>query len=41
LVATQAQCERDQYTEPAFARAADNPQCLVGWRCKEQMRDER
>ena len=27
-------CERDETTEPAWAPAADAPQCLVGYRCR-------
>ncbi len=41
FVSTQAQCEPGQTTEPAFAPASDNPQCMVGWRCKEVSRDDR
>ena len=28
-------CEITEFIEPAFAPAADNPQCFVGYRCKE------
>ena len=29
-------CERDETTEPAWALAADTPQCFVGYRCKRR-----
>ena len=29
-------CERDETTEPAWALAADTPQCFVGYRCKSR-----
>lgn len=32
-------CDRSETTEPAYAPAADNPQCFVGYRCKDRMRD--
>ena len=27
-------CQRDETTEPAWAPAADTPQCFVGYRCR-------
>ena len=29
-------CQREETTEPAWAPAADTPQCLVGYRCKSR-----
>jgi hypothetical protein len=29
-------CQRDETTEPAWAPAADTPQCFVGYRCKSR-----
>lgn len=32
-------CERGQGSEPAFERAADTAQCLVGYRCRSRLLD--
>jgi hypothetical protein len=32
-------CQYDETTEPAFERAADNPQCFVGYRCRSRWSD--
>jgi hypothetical protein len=41
FVSDQSQCPKGQTTMPGFAPAADNPQCLVGWRCLDLPREER
>jgi len=33
FVANFAQCERNQLDMPAFAPTADNPACMIGYRC--------
>ena len=35
FVADRRFCLRTEVTEPAWVPARDNPQCLVGYRCKE------
>jgi hypothetical protein len=34
-VNSQAYCKRDEVTEPAFVPAADNPQCFIGYTCRQ------
>jgi hypothetical protein len=34
FVATQAFCQRDEYTEPVWVPTGDTKQCFVGYRCK-------
>lgn len=29
-------CQRNEATEPAWVLAADTPQCMVGYRCRER-----
>src|SRR5262245_6606198 len=36
FVATQGYCTNDEFTEPAFAPTANNPQCFIGYRCREK-----
>jgi hypothetical protein len=36
FVIAESYCTRDELTEPAFAPTTDNPQCLVGYRCREK-----
>ena len=38
FVADRRFCLRTEVTEPAWVPAADTPQCLVGYRCKEAER---
>jgi hypothetical protein len=33
FVASQAFCEREETTRPAFVPTLDNPQCPIGYRC--------
>ncbi len=40
FVRDQTFCDRSETTEPAYAVAADTPQCFVAYRCKDKMRDE-
>ena len=35
FVASVAACERGETTEPAWTNTADNPQCFVGYRCRD------
>ena len=35
FVASVAACERGETTEPAWTSTADNPQCFVGYRCRD------
>jgi hypothetical protein len=35
-VSDQRGCERDEVATPAWAPAADNPQCFVGYTCEHQ-----
>jgi hypothetical protein len=41
FVSDQSQCPVGQVTLPGFAPAADNAQCLVGWRCIDLPRNEK
>jgi hypothetical protein len=34
-------CLRSETTDPVWVRAADTPQCFVGYRCKERTLDFR
>jgi hypothetical protein len=34
-------CQRDETTEPAYERTADNPQCFIGSRCRQIVRERR
>jgi hypothetical protein len=34
-VNSQAYCKRDEVTEPAFVPTADNPQCFIGYTCRQ------
>jgi hypothetical protein len=34
-------CLRSETTEPVWVPAADTPQCMVGYRCKERVLDFR
>lgn len=38
FVASQAFCERDETTRPAFVPTLDTPQCPVGYRCVQAER---
>jgi hypothetical protein len=33
-------CERTQRTEAAWIKSADNPECFIGYTCREYMRDD-
>jgi hypothetical protein len=41
FVSDQSQCFVGQTTLPGFAPAADNAQCLIGWRCIDVPRNEK
>jgi len=41
FVSDQSRCNRDQIAEPTFAPTLDQPQCMIGFRCKEEARDVR
>lgn len=32
-------CQRDETTVPAYERTADNPQCFIGSRCRQIVRE--
>jgi hypothetical protein len=38
-VNSQAYCKRDEVTEPAFVPTADNPQCFLGYTCRQPRYD--
>ena len=39
LVVSSEFCQITETTEPAFAPSRDQPQCFVGYRCKERSQD--
>ena len=38
-VNSQAYCMRDEVTEPAFVPTVDNPQCFIGYTCRQPRYD--
>ena len=41
FVSSSGYCERTQETEAAWIPSGDNPQCFVGYTCREHQRGER
>jgi hypothetical protein len=41
FVASRAFCTVSEQLEPAFAPASDDPQCFVGYRCREIVEQDR